>query len=101
MKDILDVPEIVDLHIENLLEPGVKLSPASILNIQTEHFMNVLEKAIAARRGQMIFIHGIGNGVLKNNIRTRLAKHPDVEQFDDADPKLFGYGATVVYIKMR
>ena len=90
-----------DLHIEKLLDTHIGLSAASVLQIQMNYFQNILEKAVASDRNRIIFIHGLGSGKLKNNIRNYLSEYSETDRFEDADPKLFGYGATAVYLKIR
>jgi dsDNA-specific endonuclease/ATPase MutS2 len=48
---------------------------------------------------EIIFIHGVGNGVLRTEIHKRLSKNKQVEYFKDAMKEKFGYGATLVKIK--
>lgn len=96
-----EILEVIDLHAEAILEPGIEISNQSILNLQLEYFMNMLEKAVAKQMSKITFIHGIGAGVLKKAIRKRLDQHTHVERFEDGDTKNFGYGATTVYIKNR
>jgi hypothetical protein len=97
----LEVPDIVDLHIENIVDTHRGLSAASVLQMQEEHFRNSLEKAVAAGKDRIIFIHGLGSGKLKNSIRSYLTDYPETDRFEDANPKIFGYGATAVYLKIR
>ena len=71
------------------------------LRVQSEKFLNDLTKAISFGLPKITFIHGLGNGTLKNKIREELENHPDVDRYGDADVKRFGYGATEVYIKLH
>jgi dsDNA-specific endonuclease/ATPase MutS2 len=48
---------------------------------------------------EIIFIHGVGNGVLRNAIHKRLSGNKNVQYFEDAQKEKFGYGATKVRIK--
>jgi DNA-nicking Smr family endonuclease len=47
----------------------------------------------------MIFIHGIGDGVLKRNIREYLHRYPHAQLVQDADEFEYGKGATEVVFK--
>lgn len=89
----------VDLHIEELTEDFSKLSPAEIMAFQLENFRRSLEAAIAHNYANIIFIHGVGNGTLRNELHKRLGKHPHVKTFKDARKEKFGYGATEVILK--
>ena len=58
----------VDLHIEKLV-PSIKgLSNHEILNIQMDTAKGQLEFAIRNRMQKLVFIHGVGEGVLKSEL---------------------------------
>lgn len=95
------VSDIVDLHLDTLQEKEKPLANGEALQLQMQHFINSLEKAYAFGLPKIIFIHGVGNGILKNKIKEHLKKQDFVTKILDADPKKFGYGATEVYLKMR
>lgn len=91
---------VVDLHAEALLPDGPgQRSGADLLNLQLEAFEKNLENAIAGGMDEITFIHGVGNGVLRNELHRRLGKHPGVRFFEDAQKERFGYGATKVKLK--
>jgi dsDNA-specific endonuclease/ATPase MutS2 len=48
---------------------------------------------------EIIFIHGVGNGTLRNELHKRLSGHKNVKYYEDAQKEKFGYGATKVKIK--
>lgn len=88
----------VDLHIEALIHNHKHLSNAQILEIQRQHFIKHLEEAILNNLSGIIFIHGVGNGVLKAEIRKILDSYPCVE-YCDASYSKYGFGATEVTIR--
>ncbi|MEY3450918.1 MAG: hypothetical protein RL711_743 [Bacteroidota bacterium] len=90
----------VDLHIEKLVKDHQKLSPHEIMTIQLETFQKHLENALAVGMHDIIFIHGTGNGTLKNEIHKKLSKNIDIKYFQDAQKDKFGYGATLVQFKV-
>lgn len=94
----IEVPsQVVDLHIENLLGEERKLmQPAQILEYQHLYFKTSLEKGIALNYPKMVFIHGIGNGILRQKIRNYLMKQKHVKLIRDADARQYGAGATEV-----
>jgi dsDNA-specific endonuclease/ATPase MutS2 len=47
----------------------------------------------------VVFIHGVGNGTLKLEIRRELEKKDKILTFQDASFKEYGYGATMVNLK--
>lgn len=90
------LPMLVDLHIEKLISDYHKMSNFDILNYQLETAKRQLEFAINRRIPKLVFIHGVGEGVLKEEIRTLLRRYP--VRFEDANYRLFGLGATMVYV---
>ncbi|WP_138990374.1 Smr/MutS family protein [Larkinella sp. C7] len=91
---------IIDLHIDKLLPNGFgSRTNAELLEVQLQEFEKNLEKAIASGMDDITFIHGVGNGVLRNELHRRLGKYPGVAYFEDAQKEKFGYGATKVKIK--
>jgi hypothetical protein len=87
----------VDLHIEELIDKPAGLSNFEMLNIQLERFEKELDAAIEKQMKKVIFIHGVGNGRLKQEI-TSILKTTKGVTFHDASYKDFGYGATQVNI---
>lgn len=91
---------VVDLHVEALLPKGQgNRSNAELLELQLQTFEKTLENAIASGMAEITFIHGVGSGTLRTEIHRRLAKHPHIRFFEDAQKQKFGYGATKVTIK--
>lgn len=88
----------VDLHIEELIDSPKGLSNHEILSIQLEHFEKELDEAIAKGMKKLIFIHGVGNGRLKQEIISVLKDMKEVT-YQDASHKEYGFGATQVNIK--
>jgi hypothetical protein len=89
----------VDLHIEELTDKFPSMQAEEMLRFQLEAFRKNLEAAIAHQYQSIVFIHGVGNGTLRNEIHKQLGKHPHVKTFKDARKEKFGYGATEVLIK--
>lgn len=91
--------EEVDLHIEEIVENHANLSNGEIIEIQLGRFETALETAIRSNSKKIVFIHGVGNGKLKHELRKKLErKYPDLK-YQDASFKEYGYGATMVYLK--
>jgi hypothetical protein len=91
-------PEI-DLHIEKLLHDYHTLKPDEMLRYQLRAFENHLEKSISAGLKEVMYIHGVGNGVLKSEILKKLSSNIFVKHFEDARKDKYGYGATKVVLK--
>jgi hypothetical protein len=91
--------EEVDLHIEELIDDHSGLSGREVLEIQMSRFTTALEGAIKGRTKRIVFIHGIGNGKLKFEIRRTLDKKNPRLKYQDASFLEYGYGATMVIIR--
>jgi dsDNA-specific endonuclease/ATPase MutS2 len=93
------VPEF-DLHIEKLVKNPRGMSNYDILTIQTETAKRHLEFAIRNRIPKIVFIHGVGEGVLKAELDFML-KNYDSISFQDANYQKYGLGATEIYFKQN
>jgi hypothetical protein len=100
-KEKIIIPENVevDLHIENLIDNASGLSNHEILEIQMKHFHDEIKAAIEKRVKRIIFIHGVGNGVLKQEIHRKLKSTYARYYFQDASFQEYGYGATLVILR--
>lgn len=87
----------VDLHIHNIVDKTAQLSNFEMLNIQLEHSRKKIEFAIEKRIKRIVFIHGVGQGVLKAELHTLFRRYDQIE-FYDADYQKYGLGATEIYI---
>ncbi len=88
----------INLHIEELVDDLRGMTNGDMLNLQIKSFQKELDKAISENLKKIIFIHGIGNGRLKSEIRHILKSYPEL-LVQDASYKKYGYGATEVIIK--
>ncbi|QQS50849.1 MAG: DUF2027 domain-containing protein [Bacteroidota bacterium] len=89
----------VDLHIEEITESHAGLSNSEIIEIQLARFETALETAVRSNSKRIVFIHGVGNGILKLELRKKLdRKYPQLK-YQDASFKEYGYGATMVSLK--
>ena len=93
-----DIVEI-DLHINELLDNSAGLSNSEILEIQKEKVESEMKLAIQTGVKKIVFIHGVGQGVLKqeviNLLKTKFKKY----YFQDASFKEYGYGATMIILR--
>lgn len=58
-----------------------------------------MEGAIRSNQNKIVFIHGVGNGRLKHELRKKLERKYSNFKYQDASFKEYGYGATMVYLK--
>ncbi|OGX88251.1 hypothetical protein BEN47_09190 [Hymenobacter lapidarius] len=93
-------PHEFDLHLE-ALRPDNKeeMSNTAILRIQLDAFEDALIRALATNMHEIVFIHGMGNGVLRKEIHRQLSRNKDIKFFEDARKEKFGFGATLVRLK--
>lgn len=82
----------VDLHISALRDSYDRLSAHEILTIQIGQFERMLESAIAFQYRKVVFIHGVGNGALKQALIGRLQEYSNIE-FRSASFAKYGNGA--------
>jgi dsDNA-specific endonuclease/ATPase MutS2 len=87
----------VDLHINQLVKSTKNLSSHDILNLQLDTAKRQLEFAMRQRIQKVVFIHGVGEGVLKEELYYLFRKYENVRYYD-ADYQNYGLGATEVYI---
>lgn len=88
----------IDLHIESLVDNPQDIDAVQMLLIQTSNFNRYLEEAIKLKLKKIIFIHGVGVGRLKNEIKKILDQYSNIHYFDASMSK-YGVGATEVWIK--
>jgi len=88
-----EIPEI-DLHFEKIYgrapEPGEQ-----VLSLQLSYLKKCLAKLKASGCKQVIVIHGLGQGILRDEVHALLRSYPDV-RLEEADPVRFGTGAVKV-----
>lgn len=89
-----------DLHIEKLVPNKRGMSNYDILTLQTETAKRHIEFSIRNRIPKIVFIHGVGEGVLKSELDFLLGRYDEIV-FQDADYQKYGLGATEVYIKQN
>jgi len=85
----------IDLHLHEIIEDEYGLSDTQKLKRQVAEFKSFYKKARAKFIRKIVAIHGVGEGVLKHEIRTYLETQEHLE-FYDADFREYGKGATAV-----
>jgi hypothetical protein len=91
--------EEVDLHIENIVDDHSNMSNGEIITTQMARFTTALEGAINGKTKKIVFIHGVGNGKLRYELRKTLENKYANVQFQDASYDEYGFGATLVIIR--
>ncbi len=90
---------VFDLHINELLDQPEGLSNREILEIQLEKVESEMNNAIRDRVKRIVFIHGVGQGVLKQEVANVLNRKFKKYYYQDASFKEYGYGATMVILR--
>ena len=100
IKKIEHKPDVleIDLHIHELVDTTVGMSNSDMLELQIKKVNEVLHDNTT--KGQkIVFIHGKGEGVLRNTVIDELKKKYKNYTYQDASFKEYGYGATLVTVK--
>lgn len=90
----------VDLHIHQLVPSEKGLHPHDKLTIQMDTAKRQLEFAIAKKIQRVVFIHGIGAGVLRAELEYLFRRYDNVT-YEDADYQKYGRGATMIFISQN
>ncbi|PKP03211.1 MAG: hypothetical protein CVU11_09175 [Bacteroidetes bacterium HGW-Bacteroidetes-6] len=85
----------VDLHIEKLRSDHKSIRKEEMMLIQLAFFKQCLESAISKGLKKVVFIHGVGAGLLKKEIHDILNLYENL-QHEDASILKYGIGATEV-----
>ncbi len=89
----------VDLHINQLLDTTAGMNNADILEYQLKKFNETMQTHLNQKGKKLVFIHGKGDGVLRQAILSELKKKYPSCYSQDASFKEYGYGATMVTIR--
>ena len=82
----------IDLHVENLLEDFKSLSHAEIVRIQLGYCEKAINSALTSSVEELMIIHGIGSGVLKQEVHILLDNYK-LRYYLSKDG-----GATIVFV---
>lgn len=93
-----NIPKMeVDLHIHQLTNSSRGMSNHEMLNLQMDTAKRQLEFAIQKRIQKVVFIHGVGEGILKEELKYLFGRYENIKYYE-ADYQKYGLGATEVYI---
>jgi len=90
----------VDMHIWELVDDHSRMTNTEMLNIQLGYFEKCLQSAIDHKYRRVIFIHGVGSGKLKEEIKATL-EQMDFVDYKPANMSQYGVGATQVDIRVN
>ncbi len=94
-EDILEI----DLHINELLDTTAGMSNKDMLDYQMSKFHEVMKENKNNKKRKIVFIHGKGDGILKQEIYKAIKRDYKKVDCQDASFQEYGYGATMVVIK--
>jgi Smr domain len=90
---------VVDLHIEKLTDDWKRLSNYEILSLQLKAFEKYYHLSVAHHQHSLTVIHGVGEGVLRDEIHDMLRLKKEVKSFVNQYHPNFGYGATEIFFQ--
>ena len=95
-KDFIEI----DLHIEEIVDKPRHMNDGQKLHFQLDHARYCLEEILNIGMKRVVFIHGVGGGVLRHELRKWLNT---IQYLDivNANYHRYGIGATEVRIKMN
>lgn len=86
----------VDLHAEKILKSTKGMDNYDILSFQIEKARQKIEYCLSKKISKIVFIHGVGEGVLKTELNYLLNRYP--VKYYEASYQKYGMGATEVYV---
>ena len=92
-------PLEIDLHINALLDTTAGMSNSDMLQYQLQKVREILDEHKKEKGKKVIFIHGKGDGVLRNALINELKTKYKTFYYQDASFREYGYGATQVTIR--
>lgn len=94
-KELIPAME-VDLHIQKLTKSTKGMDNYDMLTLQMDTAKHKIEFALKNRIPRIVFIHGVGEGVLKEELHFLLKRYP--VKLSEASYQKYGMGATEVYL---
>lgn len=88
----------VDLHINELLDSTSGMSAGDMKEYQMTVFRKVMDAHHTEKGRKIVFIHGKGDGILRNSIISELKNKYKNCTYQDASFREYGFGATMVIV---
>lgn len=89
--------KIIDLHIHHLTSSERGMTKHDKLLLQLSTAKTKIDDAVKNKNSKLIFIHGVGKGILKNELIKLFDSYTNIEYYD-ANYHEYGHGATEVKI---
>jgi hypothetical protein len=90
---------VIDLHIEKLDDNWKRLTNYEILDLQLKTFEKYYILAVAHHQPSLVVIHGVGEGVLRDEIHAQLRLKKEVGSFVNQFHPNYGFGATEIFFR--
>ncbi len=90
---------VIDLHMEKLSNDWQHMSNFEILTMQLKEFEKWYNLSVAHRQENLVVIHGVGSGKLRDEIHEILKTKKEVRFFINQYDHRFGYGATEIFFQ--
>jgi dsDNA-specific endonuclease/ATPase MutS2 len=87
----------VDLHINKLVRSTKGMTNHDMITLQLDTAKRQLDFAISKRIPNVVFIHGVGQGVLKEELKYLFGRYDNI-RISEGNYRKYGLGATAVYI---
>lgn len=97
VKHLPPARSVIDLHIEKLVDDYRRMPNHEIIDLQLKTFETYYELAVLHHLPSFIVVHGIGEGVLRNEIHDLLRLKKEVKSFVNQYDSRFGFGATEIF----
>lgn len=89
---------VIDLHADELLDSTAGLTPLDIKEFQLKTFRETMDTHAKEKNRHIVFIHGKGEGVLRQAIIQELKRRYPNCTHQDASFQEYGFGATEIII---
>jgi DNA-nicking Smr family endonuclease len=89
----------IDLHIEKLTADHSRMSNTEMITLQLRRFDDFLARAVRLGIDRAFVIHGVGKGVLRDEIHRKLRHNQHVIDYKNEFHHKYGWGATEVILK--
>lgn len=99
---ITEAQPIIDLHLKAIIKSRPQqMSKEEMLQIQLNYLQRKLQAALVAGLPELIIIHGVGNGSLKNAVHKTLSELSLGLRFQNEWMPGYGWGATKVWLTKK
>lgn len=98
-KNLEPARSVIDLHMEKLSDNWQHMSNFEILSMQLKEFEKWYNLSVAHQQENLVVIHGVGSGKLRDEIHDILKSKKEVRFFINQYDHRFGYGATEIFFQ--